>query len=382
MRLKSVAKLGVIVSLSLFCIAAGLYMLWGLNNNKETQEFNLYSLVPEDAICVVESDNINYYFNEISHLSCAEKFDSIETLDLAKYVLGTLNDYSSQVGHGLNSYMGHILISVHDTDTIDNQVLYIYSDENGSNEMDNMLNEIFGAAQSPNMEKYKGKKIYQYKINATRALSMYKDDGFRIVSFNINLIKDVIKGQKESKSLWNNEQFKKTREKNITHNFLTLYCKESLMSYLDSHKEVWSAYNFKINSDVIYLTGNTSFTEAGLESNDIEHKLVNVPEVDQDSIILTSNIKSMRDNIDEIYAKRSRGENTLFDECVANVSQDASFMMVVDGEKLKTIKNECKPYIIPFILNNKEDFSDFILSAQLSLSQNNLMHVIILTYKG
>ena len=167
--------------------------------------------------------------------------------------------------------------------------------------MDNMLNEIFGAAQSPNMEKYKGKKIYQYKINATRALSMYKDDGFRIVSFNINLIKDVIKGQKESKSLWNNEQFKKTREKNITHNFLTLYCKESLMSYLDSHKEVWSAYNFKINSDVIYLTGNTSFTEAGLESNDIESKLVNVPEVDQDSIILTSNIKSMRDNIDEIY---------------------------------------------------------------------------------
>ena len=154
------------------------------------------------------------------------------------------------------------------------------------------------------------------------------------------------------------------------------------MSYLDSYKEVWSAYNFKINSDVIYLTGNTSFTEAGLESNDIENKLVNVPEVDQDSIILTSNIKSMRDNIEEIYAKRSKGENTLFDECVANVSQDASFMMVVDGEKLKTIKNECKPYIIPFILNNKEDFSDFILSAQLSLSQNNLMHVIILTYKG
>ena len=100
MRLKSVAKLGVIVSLSLFCIAAGLYMLWGLNNNKETQEINLYSLVPEDAICVLESDNINYYFNEISHLSCAEKFDSIETLDLAKYVLGTLNDYSSQVEIG------------------------------------------------------------------------------------------------------------------------------------------------------------------------------------------------------------------------------------------------------------------------------------------
>lgn len=154
------------------------------------------------------------------------------------------------------------------------------------------------------------------------------------------------------------------------------------MDYFDSHKNRWSAYHFKINSDVIYLTGNISFLDSKELSTDVVNKLGKIPEIEQDSIILTSNTDSMRSNINKIYSKRSKGTNTLFDECVANVSQDASFMMVVDGDKLKTINKEYKPYIIPFILNNKEDFSDFILSTQLSISPNNLMHVIILTYKG
>ena len=382
MRLRSVAKLGILLSFSLFCIGVGLYLYWSSNIDKVNKEINLYSLVPKDAICIVESDNINFYFNEISHLSCAEKFDSIKTLDLSRFVLGTLNEYSSQVGHGLNSNMGHILISVHDTDSADNQVLYIYSNENGANEMDNMLDDIYGKVESPTINSYKGKNIYQYKINSQKSLSMYKDNGFRVVSFNNSLIKNVIEGQNENRSIWDNDQFRRTREKNLSHNFLTLYCKESMMDYFDSHKNRWSAYHFKINSDVIYLTGNISFLDSKELSTDVVNKLGKIPEIEQDSIILTSNTDSMRSNINKIYSKRSKGTNTLFDECVANVSQDASFMMEVDGDKLKTINKEYKPYIIPFILNNKEDFSDFILSTQLSISPNNLMHVIILTYKG
>ena len=90
----------------------------------------------------------------------------------------------------------------------------------------------------------------------------------------------------------------------------------------------------------------------------------------------------MHGNLEKIYQKRNKGQNTLFDECVANVSQDASFMMVADVDKLILSDDKYKSFVLPFIWDNKNVFSDFILSTQLSLSQNNLMQVFILTYKG
>jgi hypothetical protein len=68
MRLRTVAKLGVVLSVVLFCIAVGFYGFTRLSMTDRGREFNLFSLVPSNSIGVLESDNINYFLNDFPQL--------------------------------------------------------------------------------------------------------------------------------------------------------------------------------------------------------------------------------------------------------------------------------------------------------------------------
>ena len=74
MRLRTVAKLGVVLSVVLFCIAVGFYEFTRLSMTDRGREFNLFSLVPSNSIGVLESDNINYFWPEQSDEPFIGKF--------------------------------------------------------------------------------------------------------------------------------------------------------------------------------------------------------------------------------------------------------------------------------------------------------------------
>ena len=59
MRLRTVAKLGVVLSVVLFCIAVGFYGFTRLSMTDRGREFNLFSLVPSNSIGFLESDNMS-----------------------------------------------------------------------------------------------------------------------------------------------------------------------------------------------------------------------------------------------------------------------------------------------------------------------------------
>lgn len=382
MKLKNIAKLGVIVSVTLFCVAVGAYFfanLYAFNRNKD---FNLYNLVPSDALCVVESDNINYYFNEFSHLSYANQIDSLQMGGVANFVLNKINDYCSDNGHGLNSKMGHIVISMHDSLTADNQILYFYTDNDNDNIIDRILKDYISLSVSPKKEKYMDKNIFIYPINNNSFLSVYRGEGYRVVSFQKRLIERVIECQENNTGLAQNKDFMGVKNVNKSHNYLTLYNHQPLLGFMDNKDYKWSEFNFNINSDVIYLTGETSLKGKDSIINVINTELRSVPDIMQDSVIITTNIDSMRRNISDINTKRMKGKSTLFDECVAGLSSEASFMMVMDMDKLNENGELYKPFVLPFIWEHKKDFKDFILSSQLSLARDKLIHVIILTYKN
>ena len=52
MRLRTVAKLGVVLSVVLFCIAVGFYGFTRLSMTDRGREFNLFSLVPSTSMGV------------------------------------------------------------------------------------------------------------------------------------------------------------------------------------------------------------------------------------------------------------------------------------------------------------------------------------------
>ena len=60
-------------------------------------------------------------------------------------------------------------------------------------------------------------------------------------------------------------------------------------------------------------------------------KLKNIPDIREDSLIISADKDSMANYMEEAYERNSR---TLFNECVANLSRDAAFMLVADMNKI------------------------------------------------
>ena len=96
MRLRTVAKLGVVLSVVLFCIAVGFYGFTRLSMTDRGREFNLFSLVPSNSIGVLESDNINYFLNDFPQLNYSNELGDFQFPGLFNFILGGLNEYATQ----------------------------------------------------------------------------------------------------------------------------------------------------------------------------------------------------------------------------------------------------------------------------------------------
>lgn len=90
MRLRTVAKLGVVLSVVLFCIAVGFYGFTRLSMTDRGREFNLFSLVPSNSIGVLESDNINYFLNDFPQLNYSNELGDFQFPGLFDFILGGL----------------------------------------------------------------------------------------------------------------------------------------------------------------------------------------------------------------------------------------------------------------------------------------------------
>lgn len=89
-------------------------------------------------------------------------------------------------------------------------------------------------------------------------LAVYSEAGFYVVSYQKSLIEKVIDAHEdEEKALSNDPVFAKAMQKKKTHNFLTLYGRTPSMPFLQDNSGCWSEFDFHMNSDVVYLTGDT-----------------------------------------------------------------------------------------------------------------------------
>ena len=81
MRLRTVVKLGTIISVALFCLAIGYYAFMQLDTAGRNREVNLFSLIPQTSVSVLDSDNINAFLHEIPMLQTIYFFH-VHILDL------------------------------------------------------------------------------------------------------------------------------------------------------------------------------------------------------------------------------------------------------------------------------------------------------------
>ena len=81
MKLRTVGKLGVILSVILFCIGVGLYSFARLSLAESGKDADLLAVVPSDCIGLLETDNIEFMVNEFPQVLMQDSLIHFKAVD-------------------------------------------------------------------------------------------------------------------------------------------------------------------------------------------------------------------------------------------------------------------------------------------------------------
>lgn len=377
MQIRSVIKLGVVLSVVLFCIGIAFYGFARLSMADKENQVDVFEFVPQDCAGVLETDNIDKFMHAFSQMAYSSQLDTLHRSGLINDILSDLNEFSSISAHGLSYQMHYVVISFHQPHTSMDVVAYFRMGKEGKRQLIEAIQSRFGVDFTPKKEFYRGKKIEIYPLTPKKYLSVYTTEGLVVVSYQKKLIEQVIDAVKDNKSLREDTVFASIHHPQAT-DFITIYGRTASVPLLGKEAcHSWSEYDIHLNSEVFYLSGQMYGAE-GCQQRTIEG-LRAIPMVSEpDSLLVVSG----REKVDScVAAIASSPSHSLFDECVSNLSRDASYIMVTDMEKVMESPEKYSSYLPPFMIRHADLFRPFILSLQLTKVDNRLSHIFVFTYK-
>lgn len=378
MQIRSVIKLGVVLSVVLFCIGIAFYGFARLSMADKENRVDIFEFVPKDCAGILETDNIDNFMHVFSQAAYSSQLDTLHRAGLKNDILSDLSRYSSAAAHGLSYQMNHVVISFHRPHTAMDVVAYFRIGKEGKHQLIEAVKGKHGADFIPKKETYRGKKIEIYPLSSTRYLSVYTTDGLVVVSYQKKLIEQVIDAVKDNNSLREDSVFTSIHHPQPA-SFITIYGRTPSVPFLGKEScHSWSEYDIHLNSEVFYLSGQMKEEQADCLDRMLQavHTLPVVSE--SDSLLVVSGRERVDSCISKVIASPS---HTLFDECVSNLSRDASYIMVTDMEKVAAAPEQFASYLPPFLIRHADLFRSFILSIQFTEVNNRLSHIFVFTYK-
>lgn len=378
MQIRSVIKLGVVLSVVLFCIGIAFYGFARLSMADKESRVDVFEFIPKDCAGILETDNIDNFMHGFSQAAYSSQLDTLHRAGLMNDILSDLSRYSSAAAHGLSYQMNHVVFSFHYPHTAMDVVAYFRIGKEGKHQLIEAVKGKHGADFVPKKEIYRGKKIEIYPLSSTKYLSVYTTDGLVVVSYQKKLIEQVIDAVKDNNSLREDSVFTSIHHTQPA-SFITIYGRTPSVPFLGKEScHSWSEYDIHLNSEVFYLSGQMKEEQA--DCLDRMLQAVNtVPVVsEKDSLLVVSGHERVDSCISKVIASPS---HTLFDECVSNLSRDASYIMVTDMEKVAASPEQFVSYLPPFLIRHADLFRSFILSIQFTEVNNRLSHIFVFTYK-
>lgn len=378
MQIRSVIKLGVVLSVVLFCIGIAFYGFARLSMADKENRVDIFEFVPKDCAGILETDNIDNFMHVFSQAAYSSQLDTLHRAGLMNDILSDLSRYSSAAAHGLSYQMNHVVISFHRPHTAMDVVAYFRIGKEGKHQLIEAVKGKHGADFVPKKETYRGKKIEIYPLSSTRYLSVYTTDGLVVVSYQKKLIEQVIDAVKDNNSLREDSVFTSIQHTQPA-SFITIYGRTPSVPFLGKEScHSWSEYDIHLNSEVFYLSGQMKEEQADCLDRMLQ-AVHTVPVVSEsDSLLVVSGRERVDSCISKVIASPS---HTLFDECVSNLSRDASYIMVTDMEKVAAAPELFASYLPPFLIRHADIFRSFILSIQFTEVNNRLSHIFVFTYK-
>lgn len=378
MQIRSVIKLGVVLSVVLFCIGIAFYGFARLSMADKENRVDIFEFVPKDCAGILETDNIDNFMHVFSQAAYSSQLDTLHRAGLMNDILSDLSRYSSAAAHGLSYQMNHVVISFHRPHTAMDVVAYFRIGKEGKHQLIEAVKGKHEADFIPKKETYRGKKIEIYPLSSTRYLSVYTTDGLVVVSYQKKLIEQVIDAVKDNNSLREDSVFTSIHHPQPA-SFITIYGRTPSVPFLGKEScHSWSEYDIHLNSEVFYLSGQMKEEQADCLDRMLQ-AVHTVPVVSEsDSLLVVSGRERVDSCISKVIASPS---HTLFDECVSNLSRDASYIMVTDMEKVAAAPEQFASYLPPFLIRHADLFRSFILSIQFTEVNNRLSHIFVFTYK-
>ena len=382
MRMKTVVKLGTILSVLLFVLAVGYYAFMRLDMMDRNRDVNLFSLVPSSSVGVLESNNVHAFFDDYSMLNYSDELEKMQFPGLFNFLIHGLNMYAGDNAHGLSYQMNQLVVSFHQPVTPHNQVVYLRLGMADEQLLSDMLQEYVSGNFLPKEEEYRGKNILIYPLSHDEFLATYTEEGFVVLSYQKRLVEEVIDAQLDETALGYDTVFSRVLDKKKSKDFLTLYGRSSSIPFLNLDSNTWSEYDFHLNSDVVYLTGDMYALEINAEKENMIRSLNDMTVVKEDGLFVSAQKDSTSYYMAEAFDANDTGNRTLFNECVANLANEVDFSLVADMQKVEENPKRFESCLPSFMIENASLLRSFILSAQLSLNGERPSHIWVFTYKN
>lgn len=382
MRFRIIIKWGTLVSVLLFCLAIGYsaYMQLDMTDNDKRVDF--FSLVPSDCIGVLESSDMTPLVNDASFFNDEKIVENVRFLGLFQLLLDKLAEYSENNEHGSISRSNRLLVSFHDAFNWEEQVVYLRANKENEFFLDEMLQTYVADVFLPKKEKYRGKALTVYPLSGNKFLTTYAEYGFWVMSFQKRLVEKVIDAGLDKTSLSDDALFSEIINKKKNKTSIHLYARSTSIPFYEISASCWSEYELYLNSDVFYLTGDTYLPDSLLDMEGNKNYERSPFTVQEDKLVISMDRDSTICLTNQAYHVIEDGNPSLFNECVASLSHEADFSMVVDMVKVEDEPKRFETFLPPFILNNVSLFRPFILSAQLSLNGDRFTQLWVFTYKN
>lgn len=380
MRLRTIVKLGTILSVILFCMAVGFYAFTQLENSGYNRHVNLFSFVPSHCNSVLETDNVYEFMNEISKQGYSNEFEKNKMLGQFHFIFKGLNEFADRKPHGVGSLMNKMLISFHDSSfNLQNRVIYICLEETDKKLLGDILLGYTPSGFLPKKEEYRGKELVIYPLGSDNYLTSYSEDGIVVLSLQKRLIEQAVDANQDHKSLNDDPIFSNILQKKKSKNNLALYVRTSALPFLKADDSCWSEYDFHFNSDVFYLTGE-SYMPDTVEIS-LKDMGKNSSYYEKENIFFSVEKDIVAYYMDKMYEEDTMN-HTLFMQCLANLSREASFTLVADVQGIALKSSDFSNLLPMFVRNNIPLFNSFILSLQYFNVGDRLSHIWVFTYKN
>lgn len=381
MKLKTIIKLGTVLSVLLFCLAVGYYAFMQLDTTARNRSVNLYAFVPSDCVGVLESNNVNAFWEESPSLNYSRELSDFRFSGLFGFLLDGLNEYGSRNAHGLTNQMSRVLVSFHRPFSSRDQVVYFQMSTADEQVLVDMLGEFAPGNFLPKEEDYRGETIRIYPLGDTDFLSLYADAGLVVMSYQKRLLEKVIDAHLDKTSLNDDETFLQVSGKRKSTDSFVLYTQNPPLPFLNAGKGCWCEYDFHLNTDVFYLTGNILASDDVVCMSTDEGGFPEMPLQKEERLFVSADKDSTALYIDQAATSVALGEVALFDECLSNLSREAMFSMVVDMQEVADNPQRFRNYLPPFIVRSASLLRPFIFSMQLSKHDGYFSHICVFTYK-